>query len=197
MPVTTPIKRKGKIDVLEAYRLRTQHGLTHQQIADHLGVAKASVTQRLAQFSAMVHTPAEKQQFDSIRVQALTSIEEQLMSCLLQPDKLAKASLNNVAYAFQQIHTARRLEEGKATENVSVLTRLLDSAHAELHVRKGSRVPAQEAEVSAAVEAVAAPETDGAGGIGGVSDSASPPAAVVVEEKPVSVPVDGARTGRR
>ena len=34
--------------------------------------------------------------------------------------KVQKASLNNVAYAFSQIHTARRLEEDKSTSNQSV-----------------------------------------------------------------------------
>ena len=35
-------------------------------------------------------------------------------------EKLKKASLNNVAYAFNQIHTARRLEQGLSTGNVAI-----------------------------------------------------------------------------
>ena len=38
-----------------------------------------------------------------------------MLQDLSSEDKRAKASLNNVAYAFNQIHTARRLEEGKST----------------------------------------------------------------------------------
>lgn len=56
-----------------------------------------------------------------------------MIASLADPEKLAKASLNNVAYAFQQVHTARRLEEGKSTENKSIITAMLDGAHDKLY----------------------------------------------------------------
>ncbi len=130
---TKPIQRRGKIDALKAYQLRVQHRMSYQQIADHLDCSKGSVIQRLKQFSETVHSPEDKAAFESIRAQAMTAVEEQLIASLLDTDKLAKASLNNVAYAFQQIHTARRLEEGKSTENKSIITAMLDSAHDKLY----------------------------------------------------------------
>lgn len=133
MPITSPTLRRGKIDPVKAYQLRFCHGLTYQQIADQFGVRKASVIQRLQAFSELVHSPEDKTKFESVRTQALTTIEEQLMASLVDPDKIAKASLNNVAYAFQQIHTARRLEEEKSTANSSsVLHVLIEQQHSQL-----------------------------------------------------------------
>lgn len=129
---TKPIQRRGKIDALKAYQLRVNHRMSYQQIADQLDCSKGSVIQRLKQFSETVHSPADKAAFDGIRVQAMSAVEEQLIASLSDPDKIAKASLNNVAYAFQQIHTARRLEEGKSTENKSIISAMLDGAHNKL-----------------------------------------------------------------
>ena len=42
-----------------------------------------------------------------------------MVQAMMDPESIAKASLNNRAYAFTQVHNARRLEEGKSTSNVS------------------------------------------------------------------------------
>lgn len=73
----------------------------------------------------------------------MSAAEEQLIASLLDPDKIAKASLNNVAYAFQQIHTARRLEEGKSTENKSIISAMLDGAHNRLFASDKYVAPSQ------------------------------------------------------
>jgi len=49
-------------------------------------------------------------------------------------EKLKKASINNVAYAFQNIHNAKRLESGQSTSNIGIsieakLAKALDKAH--------------------------------------------------------------------
>ena len=50
----------------------------------------------------------------------LSAAEFELLRKLVDAGKIEKASLNNMAYAFSQIHTARRLEDGKTTSNVGV-----------------------------------------------------------------------------
>ena len=53
------------------------------------------------------------------------------VASLTDPETLKKASLNNRAYAFTQVHQARRLEEGKSTENVNVLSKMIGQANAD------------------------------------------------------------------
>jgi predicted DNA-binding protein YlxM (UPF0122 family) len=137
MPTVSTTGKRGKIDPVKAYQLRVNHRLSYQDIADHFGVEKSSVIQRLQRFSSLLQNQEDKTAFENIRTQALTTIEEQLMASLSDPDKLAKASLNNVAYAFQQIHTARRLEEEKSTANSSaVLHVLIEQQHSLLFRRQ-------------------------------------------------------------
>ena len=64
--------------------------------------------------------------------QGFCTLAMQLMASLLDPERLAKASLNNVAYAFTQIHQAGRLEQGKTTENIGVLSRYISQSNKEL-----------------------------------------------------------------
>ena len=54
------------------------------------------------------------------RIQILTGIEAELLRHLADPDRLKKASINNLAYAFYQINNARRLEEGRSTQNLDM-----------------------------------------------------------------------------
>jgi hypothetical protein len=51
---------------------------------------------------------------------------------LLDLETLKKASLNNRAYAFQQVFTAHRLCTGGSTQNLSVLSRMVEKANATL-----------------------------------------------------------------
>jgi hypothetical protein len=47
-------------------------------------------------------------------------MEWTLLRDMVDSDKRKRASLNNVAYAFQNIHNARRLESNQSTSNVAV-----------------------------------------------------------------------------
>ena len=51
----------------------------------------------------------------------LQGTERVLIGNLLDPEKLKKASVNNLAYAFTQIHNAGRLEAGLSTEYVDFM----------------------------------------------------------------------------
>lgn len=54
-------------------------------------------------------------------VSILQSLEAEMLQYMASPEKLEKAPLNQVAYAYEVMHKARRLEEGKSTENHSNL----------------------------------------------------------------------------
>lgn len=114
-------KAPNKIDVAEALRLRIQRGLTYQEIADRLGCAKSTVFTRINSILNLLDDPQANKAFNQNQVSILQGAERVLVGNLLEPEKLKKASVNNLAYAYQQIHNARRLESGLSTENVDVL----------------------------------------------------------------------------
>jgi predicted DNA-binding protein YlxM (UPF0122 family) len=107
-----------KVNLLEALQLRYINKLTYQQIADKYGVTKQAIEQRLSAFKDKFGDSQEIQLYDTNRGSLLTLAEKDLLTNMLDPSKLSKATINNLAYAFQQVFNARRLEEGKSTANL-------------------------------------------------------------------------------
>ncbi len=125
--------RQRKFDHGAALELAVQ-GWRYSDIATRYKVSESAVKCALAKYQHLLNglQNGELEHYRKQRTELLTLTERELMCSLLDPDKLAKASLNNAAYAFSQIHTARRLEEGKSTENKSIISAMLDSAHGKL-----------------------------------------------------------------
>ncbi|MCB2191377.1 MAG: helix-turn-helix domain-containing protein [Deltaproteobacteria bacterium] len=113
-------KPPNRIDLAEALRLRLQRGLTYQEIADRLGCAKSTVYTSINNVLKLVDDPQANRAFSENQVNILQGTERVLIGELLDHEKLKRASVNNLAYAFTQIHNARRLEAGMSTEQVDV-----------------------------------------------------------------------------
>lgn len=111
-------QKLDKVNLLEALQLRYINKLTYQQIADKFGVTKQAIEQRLSAFKDKFGDSQEIQLYDTNRNSLLTLAEKDLLTTMLDPSKLEKATINNLAYAFQQVFNARRLEEGKSTANL-------------------------------------------------------------------------------
>ncbi len=113
------IDRRSKgIPLRTIVEMRLQ-GLSGAEIARRLGISKQAVSQRLK--GLMGQLDGDKlEAYRAHRVAALESIEEGLLSELVNEDRMKKATLGNVAYAFTQIHNARRLEAGESTANLSL-----------------------------------------------------------------------------
>ncbi len=110
---------KKKIDIAEAFRLRVLNKLTLQEIADRFKCHKSSVSKALKRFIAILPDTGEIQAYLDNKSHLLTAVELTLLSELANPEKLKAASLNNLAYSFQNIHNANRLEAGKSTTNAA------------------------------------------------------------------------------
>jgi len=115
-------------DTNKLLKLRLEKHLTYDQISELTGMPKTTVYERLSWFEKLVKDPEQLQAYREQRGVLLSGVEAQLLTELANSDKLEKASLNNVAYAFGQIHMARRLEEGKSTSNLSIHALLIEVA---------------------------------------------------------------------
>ena len=107
-----------KINLVEALQLRFVNKLTYKQIGEKYGVSAQAVEQRISRFKEKFGDSEEVQQYTSNRDGILTVVEREILSRIVDPSKLEKATINNLAYAFQQVFNARRLEEGKSTANL-------------------------------------------------------------------------------
>lgn len=131
---TRPIPRQRKFDHSAALELAVQ-GWRYSEIAARYKVSESAVKQALAKYQHLLNDlqPGMIEAYRAKRSDLFTLVEQELMASLMDPQAMAKASLNNRAYAFQQIHTARRLEEEKSTANSSsVLHVLIEQQHSQL-----------------------------------------------------------------
>lgn len=114
------------IDVGKALKLRLVNNLSYQQIANQVfidtghKIDKTAVFKRLKPFERLIKDPEAIQAYESNKEDLLSAVEMKLLVEMLNTSKLKSASLNNVAYAFQQIFNANRLQRDKSTANLSV-----------------------------------------------------------------------------
>lgn len=136
LPANTAENASGEVDksidksinVVQAIKLRSE-GRTYQEIADKFGVTRQAIHQKLQHIASYL-SPEAMQAYEHSKGRALSVAEQVLLESIIDKAKLEKASLNNIAYAFQQVYSANRLEQGKATENIGVAMLLQDSQQA-------------------------------------------------------------------
>ena len=98
-------------------------GCSYNQIAKTLGMSKTAIIHGLRSFTNVINALGDGNSIDSYeanRTKVLTVAELALATDLLDTERRQKASLNNTAYALGQVHSMRRLEEGKSTSNQAI-----------------------------------------------------------------------------
>mgnify|MGYP001583849458 CR=1 FL=1 len=118
--------RKRKIDISEALKLRLVKHWTYQEIGDKYGATKQAVHDALKPFNDLIKDPEAIQAYQENKANLLTSIEMELAKSMIDGGKLKDASLNNVAYAFNNVFNANRLERNQSSLNISVRTVVSD-----------------------------------------------------------------------
>ncbi|WP_347275417.1 hypothetical protein [Candidatus Kuenenia sp.] len=109
-----------KIDLAEALKLRLVNKLTYGEIAKRFGCHKSAVHGALSRFTKILKEPGEIEAYSKYKADLLNSAELTMLEKVMDTETIEKASLNNAAYAFAQLHNAGRLERGKSTSNVDM-----------------------------------------------------------------------------
>jgi len=107
---SVPRKRKGS-KVPDIIRLATKTNSTNAQIAQALDISQSNVIHTLQRYGIELK-PLET--FKRYRPDILTGIQRKLLK-YINDDMLKKASINNIAYAYQQFNQCERLERGQLT----------------------------------------------------------------------------------
>jgi predicted DNA-binding protein YlxM (UPF0122 family) len=125
-PENSPDKYKCKIDLSEAIKLRYKNHLSYKEIGKQFHCSAQAVHELIQGFLKGIDDPEIIQSFETIKPEILSSVERKLVENILDSGKLKKANLNNVAYAFTQIHQANRLQRNKPTSIVDDMSSMID-----------------------------------------------------------------------
>lgn len=110
------IKNRKGTPLTKMIQLRLK-GLTVKEIADKLGMKYNTVLVTMRNLFNLLDR--EKLiAFEKYRNEIYSAIEFELLDLMLDPKKKEEAKLHNIAYAFDRIYNARRLEQGKSTANI-------------------------------------------------------------------------------
>jgi len=122
----SPKVARGKTTtkILE-YRLA---GLSTPAISRAAGVSRSTVSETLKKFEPVFKKLRQVAEYQDVRKELLSATELQMLESMQDKDKLEKASINNLAYAFTQVFSARRLEANQSTANVHSQTQVIVTA---------------------------------------------------------------------
>lgn len=129
--LTTPMlddsatKLTKTLDKLTAYKLRYQHRLTYQAIADLHGVSKQYVYQLVRGVESLMGDPEQRAAQEQVFPEAVESVRWKLLASLADEGKLSKAGTKDIALALEKTDKISRLERGKATDHRAILTKLI------------------------------------------------------------------------
>jgi hypothetical protein len=123
---------KLKYNLSRALKLRIQQGISYEAIARIMHVDPSTVVRGLKPLEALLQNPELVAASQDHMPTLLDSAKLTLLSSMVHPERIAKASVNNLAYAMTQVDTISRLDRGQSTSNVSGLLRVISDAHLDL-----------------------------------------------------------------
>lgn len=88
-------------------------------IAKTVGLSTTSIKTRLRDLREALESVDKLEDWEMNKADYFSAAQHTLLKSMLSQDKLDKASVNNLAYALTQVHTAGRLERGQSTANVA------------------------------------------------------------------------------
>ena len=111
-----------RLNLTEILKMRYEKGLTYEEISKLVSAPKSTVRDALRPMAHLLENAGLLQAYRDNRTSIYDAAELTFLTEATAPDKLKNASTNNLMYAFQQAHNARRLSENQSTSNVSVLS---------------------------------------------------------------------------
>jgi hypothetical protein len=97
-------------------------GLTLEEISNSLSLPVTTIRSRINPFKSLFKFLEQSEDYRLVKSNLLDAAEYQMLSLMLQPSKLKKASLAGITAAFKELHNANRLTKGLSTENQARMT---------------------------------------------------------------------------
>lgn len=108
-----------KVDIAEALKMYLV-GRKIAEIARFFGVVPSTISESLSEFIKILPNPEDIRAYRESKSQILDGVELELIRKMSDKATIKAASLNNAAYAYQQVYNSNRLECGKSTVHAEV-----------------------------------------------------------------------------
>lgn len=129
------------VDVGRALQLRIEQGCTYQEIADIQGTSKQAVHKRLKPFLRLLDDPDAVRAYGKNESMLLDGARMQLLANIVDPERLSKAPVNSLAFAFDKLFNAGRLLRNQSTANIGLRQAIVAEAHRALRMEAHQQLP--------------------------------------------------------
>ena len=135
------------VDIKRAVQLRLK-GMTYPDIAKIMGVTKQAVHKALLPLANILAKTEHLPAYQANKADIIDNLQAEMARNLVDPEKIKKATLGNVAYAMRQLNDIGRLERDLSTSNVAYadLTKTIDEIDNEISTIQGTSLPQQSPE---------------------------------------------------
>ena len=135
------------VDIKRAVQLRLK-GMTYPDIAKIMGVTKQAVHKALLPLANILTKTESLPAYQANKADIIDNLQAEMARQLVDPAKIQKATLGNVAYAMRQLNDIGRLERDLSTSNVAYadLTKTIDEIDNEISTIQGTSLPQQSPE---------------------------------------------------
>lgn len=117
-----------------------QRGLTLEELAERAGLAKSTVHERIQRFNELVPDAGTIQSFRDRRADVMDGLMIKLLARASDPDAINKMTPYQCVGSFGLLYDKMRLETGKSSANISILSKLVDTTQdgADQAIRKSN-----------------------------------------------------------
>jgi predicted DNA-binding protein YlxM (UPF0122 family) len=118
--LTQPVDQQ--LDTPTALKLKLD-GMSYEDIGTRYGVTKQAVHNRIKRvFNHLEeHLTGERvKTYEDNRDKILSVAKSIIVDEIVNPDKISKSSVNNLAYAYDKLDHAQLLIRGQATDNIGI-----------------------------------------------------------------------------
>lgn len=113
------ITRRYRVkDILDDYF----SGLPIKDIAEKYNITSQTVLKQLRRITAIMeeYTPEELEALREQKANLIDATQFKIIQEMNKEDKIRRASLKDLAFSFEKLYNANRLERGQSTENVAI-----------------------------------------------------------------------------
>ncbi|GEM_PF-3229697 len=111
-----------KVDKFKAFELYFLKNVSLTDIAKSFNCSVPYIHKIIQPFKNLIADPQTLGIYEKNKTRILSTAEIEILKNMVNPETLKKASGNNLAYMFQQVFNANRLEKGQSTANISIRT---------------------------------------------------------------------------
>ena len=109
---------QSKLDLSRVLKLRLVNKLTYPEIAKQFGCSKQAIHKALGRVAHLMDRPEALDAYQDHKDNILAAAQLEVIDNLVDPVRLKKASVNNLAYAAQSLDNMIRLQRGETTSNI-------------------------------------------------------------------------------